>query len=367
MRNVVIASGDLNNIGDFALLMQCVEGLRRLGLTNPMLVRQWVMPPPGILQELRDADIGVLSGKDIPGSLAAARGGLVVVGGGQMVRDNASTSSLALLAAMMETARRTGGMSAVLGCGVSRLTRMPHRMLWRRMLSSASVLTVRDDASLAEVEGLCGRAAKPVLTADLAFCPTTLHAALARSTGAGPIIVAPCDDASEDRCIDIAALARLSISAAHAFDASGISLVAHDSAPRMDPVVCQALDREIRSRAPAITVNHVASNALADYMNAYAGASLVVTNRLHATIFGLLARKPILIVDDGGTKTMAAARQFDIATVKLASAESAGLFDRLLVDNADGPPERRGRNIEAAGIASASNFDLLNAALEARA
>ena len=283
-----------------------------------------------------------------------------------MVRDNASTKSLALLAAMMETARRTGGMSAVLGCGVSRLTRTPHRMLWRRMLSSATVLTVRDDASLAEVESLCGRAAKPVLTADLVFSPTTLHAALARSTGAGPIIVAPCDDASEDRRIDIAALARLSIAAAHAFDTPGISLVAHDSAPRMDPVVCQALDREIRSRAPDIAVDHVASNVLADYTNAYAGASLVVTNRLHATIFGLLARKPLLILDDGGAKTMAAARHFDIATVKLGAAEYAGLFDRLLADVADGPPKRRGRNIEAARIASARNFDLLEAAIEAR-
>ena len=366
MRNVVIASGDLNNIGDFALLMQCVEGLRRLGLTSPIFVRQWVTPPPEILRELRGAEVGVLSGKDIPGSLSAARGGLVMVGGGQMVRDNASTKSLALLATMMELARHTGGMSAVLGCGVSRLTRTPHRLLWRRMLSSASVLTVRDDASLAQVESLCGQAAKPVLTADLVFCPTSLHTALARSTGSGPIIVAPCDDASEGRRIDIAALAQLSIAAAQALDTSEISLVAHDSAPRMDPVVCRTLDQEIRSRAPSITVKHVASNALADYTNVYAGASLVITNRLHATIFGLLARKPLLIIDDGGAKTLAAARHFDIASVKLGAASSQYLFDRLLAEVADGPPERRTHHIETAAIASARNFELLNAALEAR-
>lgn len=367
MQRIVIASGDLNNIGDFALLMQCVQGLRGIGLTQPILVRQWVTPPPDILRALNDAGVEVLSGKNIPTSLKAAMGGLVMIGGGQMVRDNASLKSLAILAAMTETARRTGGRVAVLGCGVSQLRRRAHRILWRQILSSASVLTTRDDASRVEVERLCGAAATPILTADLVFCPSTLHDALAApSSRTKAIIVAPCDDPSEERGIDVAALAALSIAAAQEFSVETITLVAHDSGPSMDPIVCRRLEEAVKSQVPEIRVVTISSNILRDYTDTYGDAALVITNRLHSAIFSIIAQKPLLILDDGGAKTAAAARYFDVTTVKVSDWKRDAPLARLLTEAANGPPDRRKRQVDLAKQESARNFSLLKAALGAR-
>lgn len=367
MKRVVVASGDLNNIGDFALLMQCVQGLRGIGLTCPILVRQWVTPPTDILRALEHAGVEVLPGKNVAASLKAAVGGLVMIGGGQMVRDNASLKSLAILATMTETARRTGGSVAVLGCGVSRLRRRTHRILWRRILSGASVLTTRDDASREEVERLCGDSATPILTADLVFCPSTLHDALtASSPRAKTIIVAPCDDPSEERGIDVTALAELSVTAARQFGTETITLVAHDSSPSMDPIVCERLDAEIKAQVPGIRIATISSNVLRDYTSAYGDAALVITNRLHAAIFSIIAAKPLLILDDGGAKTAAAAHYFDVATTKLHDWKRERLLGRLLAEAESGPPDRRTLQVGLAKQESARNFGLLKAALGVR-
>lgn len=44
----------------------------------------------------------------------------------------------------------------------------------------------------------------------------------------------------------------------------------------------------------------------------YRESSLVVANRLHAVIFGILAQKPIIILDDGSQKLAPIAEQFGL-------------------------------------------------------
>ncbi len=359
-RSVIISSGDLHNVGDLALLLQCAHGVRRSLGVEDVKVRQWSSVPADVLDQLEAHRITVLAGKAPVRSAVVGFGSLVMIGGGQMVRDNASTASLASLAGLMFWARATGGRAAILGCGVDRLASRVRCWLWRSMFRGASVVTVRDRASAQAAQDLCGPKVRPVLTADLAFLPSPLHEAFTRRERPPSILVAPCADRSERRGVSVDSLCSLVLSACDALGIAGVTLLAHDARPGMDLDLCATIAETLSVERPSLEIATIASHTLADYTAAYASAALVLANRLHPVIFALLAGRPIVILDDGTPKIGAAAERFSIPRISsdIDDADLAPLWSMALVPN----PERA-RAVEAAKAGAAENFSLLAAAL----
>jgi polysaccharide pyruvyl transferase WcaK-like protein len=358
MDHVVVSSGDLHNIGDLALLLQCADGIRRRYGSARITARQWARPHQCVLAQLEAHEIGLLDGKDLVGAARAAAGSLVVVGGGQMVRDNASIASLASLAMMMEVARATGGQCAVIGCGVDDLKTRPRRRLWRRMLGKAALATVRDAASLAAAKSLLGERANIQLTADLAFSPSALHDDLKRGVvDDASLVIAPCADASEGRKVDVEDLSDAVAVSARRLRISKVHVVAHDARAQMDPVIARPITEAVRRKAPGVEVSTLFTYDLNSVLRLYRGASLIVTNRLHAIIFGLIAGKPLYVLDDGTAKTRAAAARFAIPIGPAARLGADGVLAGLESERAQGPSGIRLSEFATAQAASQRNFD----------
>lgn len=355
-RPVIISSGDLHNVGDLALLLQCAHGVRSRLPVKGVAVRQWAEPGEDIRAQLAAHDIAVLAGKDLLRSTADATGAVVMIGGGQMVRDNASLASLASLAAMMRWARMSGGEAAILGCGVDDLTSNSRRQLWADMFKGAGVVCVRDAASQAAAEHLSEQTGRPVVTADLVFTPSPLHQALRRQGGPPSIVIAPCADASERRGLPVEPLCRLALEAVDKLGVERVSLVAHDARPGMDPEICGQIAAALTAARPGLNVSIVASYVLAEVTAVYASAALVLTNRLHSVIFSLIAGRPVLILDDGTAKLRAAAQTFSIPLTP--AAEPLARWPEVLAT-----PIQRVRELEAAKARATKNFDLLAAAM----
>ena len=364
MKRAIISSGDLHNVGDLALLLQCAHGLRDMVGIQDILVRQWASMDAGIREQLVERRIELLAGKRLVAAALKSVRALTIIGGGQMARDNASLKSLSALNAMMRISNATGGASAVIGCGVSDLKQPRHAKLWRGMLRRAALVTTRDETSRRNAAGIAGPGVRVDLTADLAFLPSPLHDALqAQADGAPAVVVAPCMDASEHRRVDVSALAGAVGALADALETRRIVIVAHDARAGMDPLVCAQTQAAIRAARPDLDVSIVASFRLDDVVRVYRSAAVVVTNRLHAMIFALIAGKPVLALDDGGAKTADAARRFDAPSLPVDGAISTETIGRIARERVSGPSEnRRGALAEAMRL-SALNFTALRAAL----
>lgn len=355
-RPVIISSGDLHNVGDLALLLQCAHGVRSRLPVKAVAVRQWAEPAEEIRAQLAAHDISVLPGKDLLRSASEATGAVVMIGGGQMVRDNASLPSLASLAAMMRWARMSGGGAAILGCGVDELSSGSRRRLWSDMFKGAGVVCVRDGASQAAAERLAGDATRPALTADLVFTPSPFHQALRREVGPPSIVIAPCADASERRGLAVEPLCRLALDAVDKLGVERVSLVAHDARPGMDPEICSQIAAALAAARPGLNVSIVATYVLSEVTAVYASAALVLTNRLHSVIFSLIAGRPVLILDDGTAKLRAAAQTFSVPLTP--ASEPVAPWPEILAT-----PIQRVRELEAAKARASENFDLLAAAM----
>lgn len=306
-RPLLFFCGDLHNLGDLALLLQNLEAAPP---TRRLYVRRWSPLPDAIEAQVAAAGGILVSGRGAA-FLALAFRSDIVIGGGQLVRDNVSLASLVTQLAAGLAARGGGGRVETRGLGVGRITRAIPRLLWRLLLRLAPVVRVRDEASARNAAALVGEG-RVRLTADMAFLPGRLHARASPDTPARHILIAPCTDPGEDRAFDGPGLPLLAAALGKALPDLPIAYAAHDPRPGMDAQAAEALAaRGLAGRPPAHGWSLPA--LLADYH----AAALVVTNRLHAIIFALLAGRPVLIVDDGNSKTAAIATRFAIPSVSL--------------------------------------------------
>jgi exopolysaccharide biosynthesis predicted pyruvyltransferase EpsI len=173
---------------------------------------------------------------------------------------------------------------------------------------------VRDAASERNAIALVG-ADRVRLTADMAFVPSSLHRRAADGQHrADLVLVAPCIDDSEGRTIDGPAFPALMEEIAAALPGIPLAFVCHDPRPDMDERAAALLVARHKLTARSATHGYDLSKLLDDYHH----AALVVTNRLHAAIFAMLAGRPVLIIDDGNTKTAAAAARFHVPVLSLA-------------------------------------------------
>ena len=174
-------------------------------------------------------------------------------------------------------------------------------------------------------------------------------------------LTACCEGVS--RTVTVESLCVAVARAAAALDVQEISLVSHDARPSMDPQICGALAEHLARTAPHLRVTMVASYTLADYTETYATAALVITNRLHSLIFGLLAQRPVLVLDDGTAKTKAAAERFSIPLVPIDAPMSDTLLAALVAEAKAGPSPARREALDQAKQASRENFTRLASAL----
>lgn len=325
MRPILFICGDLHNLGDLALLLQNLELARAAG--REARVRRWQPLPPAIEQQVSAAGGTLFNGQSAKASLTAAWGADMVIGGGQLIRGNVSGRSLLSLVMMASAVRGSGGHITCRGLGVSRITSSARQKLWRAVFGMADRIAVRDTASQANTAPLAA-STKVVLTADMAFLDSGLHGKLsAGSTPAdGTIVIAPCIDPSEGRSIEGPAIQRIVAAAARRLGHQRITYACHDPRPGMDRMAAERLAALLPSPD---TVIHDGYD-LAALFALYGEAGLVVTNRLHASIFSILSGRPVLVIDDGTHKIAAIADRFGIVSIDAKATPTAAEADQLV-------------------------------------
>jgi hypothetical protein len=305
VRPYLLYCGDLSNLGDLALLLQNLEHLPS-GATA--YVRRWAPLPAEIERQVAAAGGTLVDSRRVLRFVKLAASCDIIIGGGQLVRDNVSLASLAVQYAAVHAARWHGGRVVTRGLGVGAIRDFRRRWLWRALLRLAPQVRVRDAASVENAAALVGRD-RVVQTADLAFVPGHLHARASYDAPARDrILVAPCIDGNERRSMAPDTLAQVLAVACTHRPGDDLVFVCHDPRPGMDSAAAESLIHDL-AIADARVLKTFDLDAL---LGEYRRASLVVTNRLHAIIFALLADCPILVMDDRTTKTQFTAALFGL-------------------------------------------------------
>lgn len=355
-RDALLLAENLDNVGDFALLVQAIHGLRRSEKIGAIAVRQWSQPDPEIVAKLKALDVQIVPAKTV-GALWPGRK-LLLYPGGQAIRGNASPASMLAMAVTVVLSRLVGGKRAALAIGASEVTDPRTRKAWRFILSRFDLVACRDSGSLERARTLTD-ASRLTLTDDLVFAPSPLHEALASSGQRQHLIIAPCCDASEDRILDPEQTVELARAVAAQCGVSRILIVCHDPRPGMDQEIATAIAKAA-GNAGLHDVKVIASASLEDVAATYRDAAAVLTNRLHAMIFGLLASKPVLAIDDGNDKVRTFAQRFDVPLLPQAKGDITAQIEAGI---ANASSASRSRSVEQAKAEAARNFTLLDAIL----
>lgn len=330
-RPLQLVCGDLHNLGDLMLVLQNLSPtvLPDPGITR---IRTWQALPGEIVRQAELAGGTLIDGRALLAYARQCRGSDMVIGGGQLVRDNVSLRSLAGLALAAVVIKRSGGSIATRGLGVSHIASAARRYLWRVVLRRCDTLNLRDRASMENVRKLLPQAA-PRLTADMVLLPTSANRALGASqVERDTIILAPCIDPGEDRLLELERIEQLLTDAKDALPGCRIVVACHDPRPGMD----LAAAREIAAFCGRLELSISAGYDLGELMRLYGRSQLVMTNRLHSMIFGLLAGSAIVLIEDGNPKLRDVADAFGVPKVRrgqdkaatVAAIEAALTFDR---------------------------------------
>lgn len=309
MRPQLLYCGDLCNLGDLALLLQNLE---HLPTGSKAYVRRWAPLPREIERQVEEAGGTLVDSRRLLSFIRLAASCDIVMGGGQLVRDNVSLRSLIAQYAGARAARACGGKVSTRGLGVSAITDGKRRVMWRALLRLASDVRVRDSQSVINAATLIGATANVVQTADAAFIAGRLHrCAAAPATFRDRVLVAPCIDAAEQRTIPAEVFTNVlkAVRARRPDDA--LVFACHDPRAGMDG----AAARRLVDGLAIADARLAATYQLEALLDEYRHASLVITNRLHAIIFAILSDCAILVVDDGNAKTQFIADRFDLPMV----------------------------------------------------
>lgn len=314
-RAQVFVCGDLHNLGDLKLLLQ------NLALTEGRggVVRRWGALPDAVIRQVERAGGEVVSGRHVLAFAARAFGREVVFGGGQLVRDNVSVPSLLGLLLAAWSARLGGGRFVTRGLGVSAIHSPLRRFLWRAILRNCALVNLRDDTSARNLARLLPD--KPLaVNADMVFLQTAgFPAASAPVAQPRWVVVAPCVDGSEARSLEGEALEATLAAALAALPGARIAIACHDPRDCMDRPVAHRLAARWSEHDPAV----FDSFDLSRLTDLYREAALVVTNRLHALIFAVLADAPVLAIEDGTAKVRVVADRFSIPVLSRHSPDGA--------------------------------------------
>lgn len=361
-KTALIVAESLDNVGDLVLLQQTVFGLRKFAGFEHFAVRQWATPSAAVQTFLQGQGIEIIPAKAF--ARLPAGFGWLIIGGGQAIRNNASTASLVSLGITAALFRLAGRQCAALGIGVSALAQPTRRWAWRAVFKFFPIVSVRDLKSLE-----CMKQLAPwrdtLLTADLGFLPSPLLDGLASNRTAEHLLIAPCSDAREGRSIAPAAVASIAAALIAQTGIKKIVIVAHDAREGMDHAIAIGIYRALQGAGLADAEIHLASEA-SQIIALYGAASAVITNRLHSVIFALLASKPIAVINDANDKLISAADRFLVPLCDQNVAITAQQLTALHEEVAHCGGADRIAAVTQARDEAAHNFELIAAAAAQR-
>ena len=144
-----------------------------------------------------------------------------------------------------------------------------------------------------------------LVNADMVFLPTRVGLRITPASGERSwIVVAPCVDASEGRLLEGSGLDAGFDEALRALPGARVIIACHDPRENMD----KAAAARLVARWPAVAVEVLDGYDLDALIALYREAALVLTNRLHALIFAILADAPALAIEDGTAKVQSRRR-----------------------------------------------------------
>ncbi len=133
---------------------------------------------------------------------------------------------------------------------------------------------------------------------------------------------------------------------------AGIVFACHDPRPQMD--------REAANRISGLcSLTHfVLSDGLVldDLLQVYSDAALVVTNRLHAGIFAVVANRPVIVVADQAGKVSCLAAMFDLPILRLGQAYKPHELEAMVGEALNFDRKKRQTLLDAASKRAALNL-----------
>lgn len=279
------------NSGDDAILSAMVRAFREADPDIPLYATS---RSPN--QTARDAGIGaVYTFHPWKVRSRMKRTRLYLSGGGSLIQDATSTRSLWYYLNSIHTAKRLGNRVMMFGCGVGPVRRPANRRRAARAIRACvDRITLRDTASLRELEALGVTEVPTRVTADMAFLvrPAAPHLveALCAETGIRPedrlLILAPRPWGGSDRH-----LADFAAAAVHGAKVHGLRPVLLAMEPAKDRGLC----RQIAALAAAEGVDCPVVETPPDVgtvVGLIARAEAVLGMRLHSLIFAAAQGTP---------------------------------------------------------------------------
>ncbi len=211
---------------------------------------------------------------------------------------------------------------------------------------------MRDESSLAHALAAFGRH-QITLTADMAFLPGDMRERLQGDGADGrSLVIAPCRDAEEQRTMESPHLRGLIEVVARKLPEAAIVFACHDARPHMD--------REASRRISELCglTGFVLSDGLIldDLLGVYSDAALVVTNRLHAGIFAVVANRPVIVVADQAGKVTCLADMFDLPILRLGQAYKPDELEAMVGEALNFDRGKRQTLLDAASKRAALNL-----------
>ena len=361
MKNIVIFSGALDNIGDLALLKACVEGLRRYHdfSASQIWSYNWGPVPESAAAQLKSMGVIPISGKSFQPYALMRSDTLLLWGGGQLLRNNASMNSLRAARALIRLATLRNAKTAVIGCGVSSLS-PDRKKRYRRIFKNSDLFLVRDADSADRAAPLLNNI-QPIVTEDLAFSYAPLWTPRSDKDERRSLLIAPCEDTSENRTVNTEQIHKLINAAQKRYANLTTEFISHDVRPQMDPLVCAKLGNDLARHDIATT--HTSSLNLAKVLRTYERAHLVVTNRMHAAIFAYSRGCAVLMLDDGNPKTNAVVNKLSLATIPVTETRTFALENAIdRAEKIKSLPTTR-ESLNELRTRSEANFSLLSQAI----
>lgn len=327
------------NIGDEAILYSLVEMLRQRGREGSIHVicanstvqaksdyadRGWtsiaLRNPLAVLRCLRKCDL--------------------LVGGGQILNGKRPLKSLGALGALVWLNKRLGNVPAVVGVGINNIEGFARRIL-RMGICQADTIGCRDPESLNELreaESNCG-----TLTADLVFSSAIQNLRKDRANdepGGEPVCVVAVSRSPEFGfpMLSIDAYRTLIERLKAHYPNRAIHVVGHDIRERFDAGLIDAL----RERAEFKDVHFRVLDDLAEAVNLYANAALIISQRMHPLIMGLVLGAQVLPVA-GSSKLRSMAERLELRMLEISAngeLDSAALSQTLSALHSEEPVAR---------------------------
>jgi polysaccharide pyruvyl transferase WcaK-like protein len=171
----LIIGENTSNIGDLLLRQQLIETVKSFYNPRKLYSVEW-MPNPDTDHLIKSSGAEPFAIRTNPLKvLYKAIGATVLVGPGQMIRDNASLLCLFYYLALSFVTRASGGSFTLHGVGIGKLKKTPHKLLWRLIGFFCTAGYFRDDTSLDKAKDILKMGHKAHLCADYAFLPTREH------------------------------------------------------------------------------------------------------------------------------------------------------------------------------------------------